>query len=56
MDDRAQGATEFLLMLAVALAIVAAVVSLTLGTFDGLGSSIEEQVSETKEGLIRDLT
>ncbi|KXA91251.1 hypothetical protein AKJ57_01925 [candidate division MSBL1 archaeon SCGC-AAA259A05] len=56
MDERAQGATEFLLMLAVALAIVVAVVGLTMGTFDELGSSIREQVSRTEDNLIQDLT
>lgn len=56
MEERAQGAIEYLLMLAAALTVVGSVAALVFGTSEQLGSSVEEQISEVEENLIRRLT
>ena len=55
MEERAQGATEYLLMLAAALTATAAIASLAIGTFDNLGSVVEEEISKMENRLIDEL-
>ena len=56
MEERGQGATEYLLMLAAALTATAAVAGLALETFDALGSSVNEEISEVENRLIDELS
>lgn len=56
MDERAQGATEYLLMLAAALTATAAVAALALETFESLGSSVEQEISKMENRLIDELS
>ena len=56
MEERAQGATEYLLMLAAALAATAVIAALTLETFEDLGSSLDDEISEMENKLIDELS
>lgn len=56
MEEKAQGATEYLLMLAIALTMLSLVTALALDIFDTLGSSVEGEISRVENRVIEELT
>jgi len=56
MEERSQGATEYLLMLGVVLAIVAIIVSLITLSSRALGSTISGQIENARKEVIDGLT
>lgn len=56
MDERSQGATEYLLMLAAALTVVASVTYYLSSTSAGLGGTIEDQIENARDTVTDILT
>ena len=52
MDKRSQGATEYMLLLAAVLVIVAGIVFMVLNVFSTLGSSVEGRIENTRKDVI----
>ena len=52
MDKRSQGATEYMLLLAAVLVIVAGIVFMVLNVFSTLGSSVEGRIENTRKEVI----
>lgn len=56
MDEKGQGAIEYLLMLAVALAVISSAFALIFGIFNDLAPQVESKISGIRENLINELT
>ncbi len=55
MDEKGQGAIEYLLMVAVALSVIAGIVTVTFEIFDSLGPEMESKIDGIRDNLIKDL-
>ncbi len=55
-EERSQGATEYMLMLAAALAVVASITATLFSTSGSLGSSIRDQIDNIRDKVIDQLT
>lgn len=56
MEERSQGATEYLMMLSAILAVVVGIIFLLFGTSTGLGSSVEGRIENTRDMVVNILT
>jgi len=56
MDERSQGATEYLLMLGAVLVVVAVIVSFITLSSRALGSTIGDQIENARNDVIDGLT
>jgi len=52
MEERSQGATEYMLLLGAALVIVAGITYMVLHVFGTLGSSVEGRIENTRKEVI----
>ena len=52
MDERSQGATEYMLLLGATLVIVAGITYMVLNVFSTLGSSVEGRIENTRKEVI----
>jgi uncharacterized protein (UPF0333 family) len=52
MEERSQGATEYMLLLGAALIIVAGITYMVLNVFSTLGSSVEGRIENTRKEVI----
>lgn len=55
-DECSQGATEYMLMLAAALAVVASITVTLFSTSGSLGSSVRDQIDNIRDKIIDQLT
>ncbi len=56
MDERSQGAIEYLLMLSAALVVVSGIVLALYRTSAGLGGNVEDRIENVKNTVIDILT
>ncbi len=56
MEERSQGAIEYLMMLAAVLTVVAGVVYTAFTTSGELGRTVENQIDAIKDNIISQLT
>jgi len=52
MEERSQGATEYLLLLGAVLVIVAGITYMVLNVFSTLGSSVEGRIENSRKEVI----
>lgn len=52
MEERSQGATEYMLLLGATLVIVAGITYMVLNVFGTLGSSVEERIENSRKEVI----
>jgi len=52
MEERSQGATEYMLLLAATLVIVAGITYMVLSVFGTLGSNVEGRIDNTRKEVI----
>jgi hypothetical protein len=52
MEERSQGASEYMLLLAATLVIVAGITYMVLNVFSGLGSNVEGRIDNTRKEVI----
>jgi uncharacterized protein (UPF0333 family) len=52
MDKRSQGATEYMLLLAAVLVIVAGIVYMVFDVFSTLGANVEGRIENTRKEVI----
>ena len=55
MEERSQGATEYMLLLAATLIIVASITYMVLKVFGTLGSNVEGRIDNTRDEVINGL-
>jgi Flp pilus assembly pilin Flp len=55
-DERSQGATEYMLILAAVLIVVASVTATLFSTSGSLGSSVRDQIDNIRDRIIDQLT
>lgn len=56
MEERSQGAIEYLLMLAAALAVLSGIIYLLFGASTGMGESVSSKIENAKQTVIDILT
>ncbi len=56
MEERSQGAIEYLLMLSAALAVVSGIIYMLFGTASGLGGSVQSRIDNVKNMVVDILT
>jgi len=52
MEKRSQGASEYMLLLAATLVIVAGITYMVLNVFSGLGSNVQGRIDNTRKEVI----
>jgi hypothetical protein len=52
MEERSQGASEYMLLLAATLVIVAGITYMVLNVFSSLGSNVEGRIDNTRKEVI----